>query len=66
MNVYVNGKVTEIEDGATVDRLVEKLELGQKRVAVEVNKELAVKKEWEQTVLKEGDRVEVVTFVGGG
>lgn len=50
----------------TVAALVDVLGLGQKRVAVEVNKELVVKKEWAAKVLCEGDRVEVVSFVGGG
>jgi thiamine biosynthesis protein ThiS len=35
-------------------------------VAVEVNKELVVKKDWSAKMLSEGDRVEVVSFVGGG
>lgn len=66
MQVHVNGKPVALEDRATVMQLIEVMELGSRRVAVEVNKELVVKKEWEQTVLKDGDRVEVVSFVGGG
>ncbi len=66
MKVHVNGELKELPDGATVARLVEVLALGGTRVAVEVNKELIVKKAWDAHVLKEGDRVEVVTFVGGG
>ncbi|MCW8130180.1 MAG: sulfur carrier protein ThiS [Planctomycetota bacterium] len=66
MTVQVNGKPVTLADGATVTALVAVLELAQKKVAVEVNKELVVKKEWDATVLREGDRVEVVSFVGGG
>lgn len=66
MTVHVNGQPKELEASATVAALVEVLGLGQKRVAVEVNKELVVKKEWAARTLSEGDRVEVVSFVGGG
>lgn len=66
MKVHVNGELKELPDGATVARLVETLALGGTRVAVEVNKDLVVKKAWTAHVLKDGDRVEVVTFVGGG
>jgi sulfur carrier protein len=66
MTVHVNGQAKELETSATVAALVEALGLGQKRVAVEVNKELVVKKEWSAKVLCDGDRVEVVSFVGGG
>lgn len=66
MTVHVNGASKQLPDGATVARLVETLALGGVRLAVEVNKELVVRKVWAAHVLKDGDRVEVVTFVGGG
>ena len=66
MNIVVNGKTTETPPNATVAALVEQLQLGQKRVAVEVNQELVVKKDWAARTLNEGDRVEIVSFVGGG
>ena len=66
MTAHVNGKPMELPAESTIAGLIERLGLGPSRVAVEVNKELVVKKQWESTRLKEGDRVEVVTFVGGG
>ncbi len=66
MTLQVNGKPLELPSGSSVAVLVEHLALGAKRVAVEVNRELVVKKEWPDHVLKDGDRVEVVSFVGGG
>jgi len=66
MTVRVNGEAKDIADGLTVAGLIEQLGLGRTRVAVEVNKELAVKKKWAETVLREGDKIEIVTFVGGG
>ncbi len=66
MLIYVNSTERETPDGTSVLRLIELLDLAQKRVAVEVNAELVVKGEWAAVVLKPGDKVEVVSFVGGG
>jgi len=66
MTVHVNGEAKQLADGATVAQLIDVLALGEVRIAVEVNKDLVVRKAWETHVLKDGDRVEVVTFVGGG
>jgi sulfur carrier protein len=66
MTAHVNGKPMELPGELTIAGLVERLGLGKSRVAVEVNKGLVVRKQWESTRLKEGDRIEVVTFVGGG
>jgi sulfur carrier protein len=65
-HVRVNGKEKEIEEGLTVAGLIRQLALENLRVAVEVNEELVVKKAWEERLLAPGDRVEIVTFVGGG
>jgi sulfur carrier protein len=64
--IYVNSKQQEMPGGATVLALLEVLKLTEKRVAVEVNAELVTKAEWAGFTLKEGDKVEVVSFVGGG
>lgn len=66
MTVQVNGKPVTLGEDATVATLITVLQLTQKKVAVEVNKELVVRKQWDAMLLHEGDRVEVVSFVGGG
>ena len=66
MQVFVNSKQQPLEENATVAALLEILGLTQRRVAVEVNTELVTKNEWAQFKLKDGDRVEIVSFVGGG
>lgn len=66
MRVFVNSKEHEIAAGATVQSLLEALNLAAQRVAVEVNAQLVARAEWPRFRLKEGDRVEVVSFVGGG
>ena len=66
MGIYVNSNERDVPDGTSVQGLIEILGLEQKRVAVEVNAELVVKSEWLSSILKAGDRVEIVSFVGGG
>jgi len=66
MNVIVNGKPESIEDNATVSRLLEQHSLSKAPCAVEVNKSIVPKKAHGEHKLREGDRVEIVTLVGGG
>lgn len=64
--VTVNGEAHELDDGTTVAALVARFNLAPPRVAVEVNEDLVPRRNYETTALKDGDRVEIVTFVGGG
>jgi sulfur carrier protein len=66
MNVQVNGEGREIAAGSTVASLLGELGVTQPHVAVEVNLEVVPRAQHRETVLKAGDRVEVVTLVGGG
>ncbi len=66
MQVVVNGTSQELDSQATVAQLLEKLELAPIRVAVELNEELVPRREFDRTGLSAGDRLEIVTFVGGG
>ncbi|MBL6974295.1 MAG: sulfur carrier protein ThiS [Deltaproteobacteria bacterium] len=66
MNVVVNDKDTALAEGATVLDLVDGLDLKGQPVAVELNRDVVPRTLHGTTVLKDGDRVEVVTLVGGG
>jgi thiamine biosynthesis protein ThiS len=66
MKIVVNGEAREIQGGTTVARLVELIGSRVGAVAVEVNREVVPRAEHETRVLREGDKVEVVHFVGGG
>jgi sulfur carrier protein len=66
IHVVVNGESHEVPDGTTVAGLVVRLGLGDRRVAVERNREVVPRATHADTVLAEGDRLELVTFVGGG
>ncbi len=65
MTIKVNGQDREIADGTTVTQLVEQHNLTPQKVAIELNRRL-IRTEKYDTVLKSGDEVEIVTFVGGG
>jgi sulfur carrier protein len=64
--VFVNGSETEVPDGLAVAGLIETLRLRPERLAVELNRKIIRRSEWDSTRLSEGDKVEIVHFVGGG
>jgi thiamine biosynthesis protein ThiS len=65
MTVNVNGETRELQDGETVRALVARYNLTPDKVAIELNRRL-LRTEKYDTLLKDGDEVEIVTFVGGG
>ncbi len=66
MRIEINGQVETVEPHATVADLLRRLKLEPIRVAVEVNRDLVSRKTFAETLLRDGDRVEIVTLVGGG
>lgn len=67
MKLHINGDERDFVDSAlTLSTLVDKLGMKADRVAVELNRDIVPRERWAQTSLKEGDRLEVVHFVGGG
>ena len=66
MNLQLNGEPREFPDGLTLATLVEHLGMKADRVAVELNLEIVPRTNWAATNLKEGDKLEIVHFVGGG
>jgi thiamine biosynthesis protein ThiS len=66
MRLVVNGEERQVEPSTTVKELLVSLGLGDTLVAVERNEEIVPRAQHENTELAEGDRVEVVHFVGGG
>ena len=66
MKIVVNGKDLEVADGLNVEGLLVQLNVTRKYMAVAVNREVTPKSAYEATVLREGDRVEIVRPMGGG
>ena len=66
ITIHLNGETREIVDGIDLDSLVDKLSLAAKRIAVELNGSVVRRIDWPGTVVNDGDKIEVVHFVGGG
>ncbi|HXF39285.1 MAG TPA: sulfur carrier protein ThiS [Blastocatellia bacterium] len=66
MVIIVNGNDTDLSGGSRVTDLIAQLGLSPERLAVEVNRKVIRRASWDSTTLSEGDRVEIVHFVGGG
>ena len=69
MKLHINGEERDFGNAPTpfsLAALVELLGMKADRVAVELNREIVPRDRWGETQLKEGDRLEMVHFVGGG
>ena len=66
MIVQLNGEEKTLTENLSVAKLLEELQMAVVRVAVEINGEVLSRNTLDDTVIKEGDRIEIVTFVGGG
>ena len=66
ISIRLNGEPTTISGKSTLEDLVAGLKLVPQRVAIELNREVVKRAEWDKTELADGDTVEIVHFVGGG
>ena len=66
MQIVLNGEKTEQKDGLSIAGLLTQLGIGLERVAVEVNLDIVSKARYDTHLLSDGDRIEIVHFVGGG
>jgi thiamine biosynthesis protein ThiS len=66
ISITINGEERVVPTGLNIRKLVEHLKLDPERVAVELNRKLVRKGQWEETAVEAGSSVEIVTFVGGG
>lgn len=66
IEIDLNGRRREVRDGISVAELVAELGLTPEMVAIEVNERLVTRERRASTLLRAGDRVEMVTIMGGG
>jgi thiamine biosynthesis protein ThiS len=71
MKIHLNGEERAVAEAGqsgsfTLAQLIDSLGMKSDRVAVELNLEIAPRDRWAETMLKDGDRLEIVHFVGGG
>ncbi len=64
--IILNGEPRKIEMAIDLETLVNNLDLPSKRLAVELNGTVVRRSEWQNTIVSDGDKLEVVHFVGGG
>ena len=66
ITIYLNGEARGIPAETDIVRLLELFSLPSKRIAIELNKDVIRRTDWPATIIREGDKLEVVHFVGGG
>lgn len=66
MKLEINGESRSVPASASVRELLENLGIKPDRIAVELNRRIIRRQDWDQTALKDLDKVEIVQFVGGG
>lgn len=66
MRLLVNGEPREVPDGTTVADLIALLGVSDRRIAVEVNRQIVGREAYATCRLGAGDQIEIVHFVGGG
>ena len=66
IKITVNGKQMSVNIKYSLKNLIDKLKLPIKKVAIELNKQIVNKKRISKIILKSGDKIEIVNFIGGG
>ena len=66
MKLIINGEERSLDNVSSLASLLKELGLKADRVAVELNREIVARGSWDSTSITEGDRLEIVQFVGGG
>lgn len=65
-SILLNGESRDVHDEMTLDQLLDLFSLPKQRVAIERNGVVMRRVDWPETMVNEGDKIEVVHFVGGG
>ena len=66
IKILLNGEIREVSGGINLDQLLEFFSLPKQRVAIELNSNVVRRADWPMTQVANGDRLEVIHFVGGG
>ena len=66
IKIIVNGKQMTVNLNYSLKNLIDKLKLPIKKIAIELNRQIVDKKRLSKIILKSGDKIEIVNFIGGG
>jgi len=66
MTIQLNGREVVLGDGISLQELIKNLKLNPQNIVIELNEELIRKDDWANIRIKENNRIEIISFVGGG
>lgn len=66
MRVTINGESTELNQIEQLQQLIDHLQLGHKRIALELNEQIIPRSRFAEQGIKDGDRIEIIHAIGGG
>lgn len=66
MKVLINGKEKELAENLSIEKMLSAIDINREVVVIEYNEKILKKNEWAETFIKNGDIVEIISFVGGG
>ena len=66
MQAFINGEAKTLPESSTIAELMAQLGLSERKVAIELNLTIVPRSQYGETALSEGDKIEIVQFIGGG
>ena len=66
IKIFINGDLKKFPSETNIVSVLESLNISSKHIAIEINESLVFRSDWEETNLKDGDKVEIVKAIGGG
>jgi len=66
IKIFINGDLKKFPRETNIVSVLESLNISSKHIAIEINESLIFRSDWQETNLKDGDKVEIVKAIGGG
>ena len=66
IKIFINGDLKKFPSETNIISVLESLNISSKHIAIEINENLVFRSDWQETNLKDGDKVEIVKAIGGG
>ena len=66
IKIFINGDLKKFPSETNIVSVLESLNISSKHIAIEINENLIFRSDWQETNLKDGDKVEIVKAIGGG
>ncbi len=66
IKIFINGDLKKFPQKINIVSVLESLDISSKHIAIEINESLVFRSDWQQTTLRDGDKVEIVKAIGGG